>query len=162
MGKDDSIVQLEHKIKLLDKCCSDVADLSKKFDVLSTKSNFWDNKASKEDVAIAKSDLNNLIENMKRNSEILKEDIDIQKQEINSLNDVTKKLTSLQAETNQTDKNESISSALESRVTAGMAQLENKMAIFEASRKEMNNKLTDLSSKQQKLNEECGGISEVK
>merc|ERR1719422_1553601 len=99
---------------------------------------------------------------MKRNSEILKEEIDIQKHEINSLNDVTKKLTSLQTETNQTDKNESISSALESRVTAGMAQLENKMAIFEASRKEMNNKLTDLSSKQQKLNEECGGISEVK
>merc|ERR1712079_327177 len=37
--KNDSIVQIEHKIKLLDKCCSDVADLSKKYDVLSTKSN---------------------------------------------------------------------------------------------------------------------------
>ena len=160
--KDDTIAQLEQKIKLLDKCSTDVADLSKKYEALSTKSNLWDNKASKEDVSTAKSDLNNLIENMKRNAEILKEEVDIQKHEINSLNDVTKKLTSLQTETNQTDKNESISSALESRVTAGMAQLENKMAIFEASRKEMNHKLTDLSSKQQKLNEECGGISEVK
>ena len=98
--------------------------------------------------------------NNDKSVENLKQDSLDHKNEIASLNDITKKLSSL--DVSKTDKSETVSNALETRVTAGMAQIENKMAIFESSRKDMNTKLTDLTSKQQKLNEECGGISEIK
>merc|ERR1712150_357156 len=100
------------------------------------------------------------LDSLDKTVENLKQDSSDHKNEIASLNDITKKLSSL--DVSKSDKSETVSNALEARVTAGMAQLENKMAIFESSRKDMNSKLTDLTSKQQKLNEGCGGISEIK
>ena len=107
-----------------------------------------------------KNEFSSKLDSLDKTVENLKQDSSDHKNEIASLNDITKKLSSL--DVSKSDKSETVSNALETRVTAGMAQIENKMAIFESSRKDMNTKLTDLTSKQQKLNEECGGISEIK
>ena len=154
----------ETEIKLtkdIQSCSKEISELSKKYDELSAiKSRLQTEKCDSSELNSLKNELSKKLENLGKNVENLKQETSDHKNEISSLNDITKKLSSL--EVSKTDKSETVSQSLETRITAGMAQLENKMAIFESSRKDINTKLTDLTSKQQKLNEECGGISEIK
>merc|ERR1719266_1790336 len=71
-------------------------------------------------------------------------------------------MISLNSEAKTAETDETISKSLETKLTTNMAQIENKMAIQEAARKDINTKLSDLSEKQHRLNEEFGCISELK
>ena len=159
----DSLNQIEKNINIaLEKSSSNISDLTTKLNGLLSKSSSWDNKVEKADLITCKNEINSSIDNLRKDIGSTREEVNVQKQEIQSLESTTKNLTSLQSQLDKSDKSENVSKSLEGRITAGMAQIENKMAIFESSRKEMNTKLVDLSSKQQKINEEFGGISEIK
>merc|ERR1719270_2955689 len=159
----DSLNQMEKNINsALEKSSSNISDLTTKLNGLLSKSSSWDNKVEKADLITCKNEINSSIDNLRKDIGSTREEVNVQKQEIQSLESTTKNLTSLQSQLDKSDKSENVSKSLEGRITAGMAQIENKMAIFESSRKEMNTKLVDLSSKQQKINEEFGGNSEIK
>jgi len=147
--------------KDIQSCSKEISHLSRKYDeLLAIKNKLQTDKCDNSEVILFRNDISLKLENLEKNIETLKQETSEHKQGIDSLNEITKKLSSLGVK--QTDSSETVSQSLETRVTAGMAQIENKMAIFESSRKEMKTKLTDLTSKQQKLNEEYGGISEIK
>ena len=158
----DKVEETERRLaKDILSCSKEVSELSKKYDELSAhKSKLHSEKCDRSEVDIMKNEFSSKIDNFSQNVENLKQASLDHKNEIDSLNNVTKKLSTLEVSKSETS--ETVSKSLETRVTAGMAQIENKMAIFESSRKDMNTKLTDLTSKQQKLNEEYGGISEIK
>merc|ERR1719186_2436134 len=57
---------------------------------------------------------------------------------------------------------ETISKNLENKLTGNMAQIENKMAIIEASRQDTTTKLTELLKKNEKINEDLVNLASLK
>ena len=136
----------------ISKINSKTAEIEKKQEEFKKKSDVWEAKADKTELNKMKTDIMSECEKIGDQLASLKLESD-------SINLAVKSLTSPKEES---DKDETISKSVEAKLTSNLAQLENKIAIHEASRKEITNKLSDLSQKQQKINEEFGCISELK
>ena len=139
---------INEKISLIN---SKTSELEKRHEDLCKKSDVWDRKPER-------TELNEIRSELKAHQEKADGQLRSVNQEVEGIN----KMISLNSEAKTAETDETISKSLETKLTTNMAQIENKMAIQEAARKDINTKLSDLSEKQHRLNEEFGCISELK
>ena len=158
--KAENINEIERKLKItLDKNSESISSIKARLEDIVKKLN---SSVEKEELGKYRSEIQVNIDKLSGDNVRFNQEVNDLKSELSLLSDTTKKLTSIEKEKSSSESSDGVSKTAESRITAGMAQMENKIAIFDASRKEINQKLTDLSLKQQKINEEFGGMSEIK
>ena len=135
----------------ISKINSKTSEIERKQEELSKRSDIWDRKPDKTELTEIRTEV-----------EAHQDKIDDQLSSLRLEVDGINKIISVKSEEKPSDTDQTISKSLETKMTANMGQIENKMAIQEAARKDINTKLSDLSEKQHRLNEEFGCISELK
>ena len=135
----------------ISKINSKTSEIERKQEELSKRSDIWDRKPDKTELTEIRTEV-----------EAHQDKIDDQLSSLRLEVDGINKIISVKSEEKPADTDQTISKSLETKMTANMGQIENKMAIQEAARKDINTKLSDLSEKQHRLNEEFGCISELK
>eukprot|EP00092_Neocalanus_flemingeri_P022775 GFUD01024695.1.p1 GENE.GFUD01024695.1~~GFUD01024695.1.p1 ORF type:complete len:3073 (+),score=1009.79 GFUD01024695.1:162-9221(+) len=147
-SREDTANSLTELLKKIEKLNEEMVSLSGLKSNFESKTNIWDSKANPEQVKKIDTFVNEEVKKLKKDIQYILEKND----EIS--NDLKK--------TSQNENQELISKNLENTLTQNIAQIENKMAILEASRQENTTKFTELTKSNDKLNKEMVNIYELK
>merc|ERR1719186_1560166 len=144
-SRQDTTTKLTELLKKNEKINEDLVNLSSLKSKFESKVNTWDSKVDPADVKKLDTFVNEEVEKLKKDIVYILEKND----EINLKN-------------TSNENQEIISKNLENKLNGNIAQIENKMAIIEASRQDTTTKLTELLKKNEKINEDLFNLSSLK
>merc|ERR1719186_794374 len=146
-SRQDTTTKLTELLKKNDKINEDLVNLSSLKSKFESKVNTWDSKADPAEV--------------KKLDTFVNEEVEKLKKDIKYILDKNDEMSANLKNTSN-ENQETTSKNLENKLTGNIAQIENKMAIIEGSRKDTATKLTELLKKNEKMHEDLVNLSSLK